>query len=143
MEEGCQLAETIKSVFDQMSPSFDAWIESLEGKVYGYVTWERLRQYLPADRTSSILDAGGGTGRWTVPLARMGYAVTLCDISPGMLRQARIRIEREGLSDRVTIEEQDLTRLSYENERFDFVLCEDNPISISDSRKVVNELVWF
>ena len=47
----------------------------------------------------------------------------------------------EGLWDKVMILEQDLTRLSFENGTFDFVLCEDGPISISDSRKVVNELV--
>jgi ubiquinone/menaquinone biosynthesis C-methylase UbiE len=87
------------------------------------------------------LDAGGGTGRWSVPLARMGYTVTLCDISQGMLKQAENKIKKEGLSDKVKIQEEDLTKLSFADETFDFVLCEDGPISISDSQKVVRELV--
>jgi len=140
MKQKPESTENIKAVFNTISPSFDSWLETLQGKVYGYVTWEHLRNYLPAGRNSSILDAGGGTGRWAVPLAQMGYAVTLCDISEGMLRQAEEKIKKEGLSDKITIQEQDLTRLSFKAETFDFVLCEDGPVSISDSQAVVNEL---
>jgi ubiquinone/menaquinone biosynthesis C-methylase UbiE len=141
MEEKSEPIERIRAVFNEISPSFDTWVDTLQGKVYGYVTWEHLSHYLPADKGSLILDAGGGTGRWSVPLAKMGYRVTLCDISDGMLKQAEKKIKKAGLSDKVTIEEQDLTRLSFEDQTFDFVLCEDGPISISDSQKVVNELV--
>ncbi|MBW1710398.1 MAG: methyltransferase domain-containing protein [Deltaproteobacteria bacterium] len=34
-----------------------------------------------------------------------------------------------------------MTNLSFQDETFDFVLCEDGPISISDSKQVVRELV--
>jgi len=140
MEEKSEPIEKVKSVFNEISVHFDGWLETLQGKVYGYVTWEHLKQYLPADRNSLLLDAGGGTGRWSVPLARMGYRVTLCDISPGMLKQAENKIKKEGLSEKVTIREEDLTKLSFADETFDFVLCEDGPVSISDSQKVVREL---
>jgi len=64
----------------------------------------------------------------------------LCDISKGMLKQAENKIHKERLSTRVTIKEEDLTNLSLPDQTFDFVLCEDGPISISDSQKVVAEL---
>ena len=42
-----------------------------------------LARNLPApDRSTSVLDAGGGPGRYTVALARAGYPVTLLDLSP-------------------------------------------------------------
>ena len=141
MEEKPEPIEKIKSLFNEISPYFDSWLETLQGKVYGYVTWEHLKKYLPEDKDSLILDAGGGTGRWSVPLAKMGYSVILCDISQGMLKQARNKIQREGLSNKVKIQEEDLTNLSFADQTFDFVLCEDGPISISDSQKVVRELV--
>lgn len=141
MEEKSEPIEEIRSLFDEISARFDKSSETLQGKVYGYVTWEHLKHYLPANKNSFILDAGGGTGRWSVPLAKMGYMVTLCDISQGMLKQAENKIKKERLSDKVRIQEEDLTKLSFADGTFDFVLCEDGPISISDSQKVLRELV--
>jgi len=132
--------ETIKTLFDNISPYFDSWTDVFQEKVYGYVTWEHLKKFIPKDRNSLILDAGGGTGRWAIPLAKMGYSVTLCDISEGMLKQAKKNIDKEKLSDKITLKEEDLTDLSFPDQTFDFVLCEDGPISISDSQKVVREL---
>lgn len=140
MEEKPEPIATVKSVFDELSSRFDSFARMLEGRVYTYVTWEHLRKYLPEDKNSLILDAGGGTGKWALPLAKMGYRVILCDISKGMLKQAEDKIIKEKVSDKVKIQEGDLTRLSYPDQMFDFVLCEDGPISISDSQKVVSEL---
>ena len=140
MEEKPEPIERVRSLFDKLSPYFDIWVEMLQGRVYGYVTWEHLKRYLPKDKDALILDAGGGTGRWALPLAKMGYRVILCDISKGMLEQAENKIKQEGLSDVVKIKEEDLTDLSFPEDMFDFVLCEDGPISISDSEKALTEL---
>ncbi|MBN2466700.1 MAG: methyltransferase domain-containing protein [Deltaproteobacteria bacterium] len=140
MQEEPESIERIKSVFDELSSRFDSFAEMLQGRVYGYVTWEHLKKYLPEDENSLILDAGGGTGKWALPLAKRGYRVILCDISKGMLEQAEKKIIKENLSDRVKIQEENLTNLSFPHEMFDFVLCEDGPISISDSQKVLSEL---
>jgi len=140
MKEKPEPIESIKSLFNELSPTFDSWTEALQGKIYGYVTWKHLKEYLPEDKNSLILDAGGGTGIWALPLAKMGYRVILCDISKGMLEQAANKISKEGLSDKVKIKEENLTNLSFPDEMFDFVLCEDGPVSISDSQRVVGEL---
>ena len=132
--------ERIKTFFDDISPHFDNWTEILQERVYGYVTWEHLKKYIPENKNALILDAGGGTGRWAIPLAKIGYKVILCDISKGMLRQAESKIRKERLSDRIKLIEEDLTDLSFPEQTFNFVLCEDGPISISDSQKVVSEL---
>lgn len=140
VEESPEPIEKVKLLFNEISSDFDSWLEMLQGKVYGYVTWEHLKEYLPRDKNSLILDAGGGTGRWALPLAKMGYRMILCDISRGMLKQAESKIRKEGLSDRIKIKEDDLTNLSFPRDMFDFVLCEDGPITISDSQKIVREL---
>jgi len=140
MKEKPETIKNITSLFNQLSPTFDSFAEVLQGKVYGYVTWKHLKNYLPESKKTLILDAGGGTGRWAVPLGKMGYRIVLCDISKGMLEQATNKISREGLSDKVKITEANLINLSFPDGMFDFVLCEDGPISISDSHKVVREL---
>ena len=140
MEEKPEPIERIKSVFDELSSRFDSSSETLQARVYTNVTWGHLKKYLPEDKNSLILDAGGGTGKWALPLAKMGYRVILCDISKGMLKQAMKKIIKEKVSNRVQIQEENLTNLSYPDQMFDFVLCEDGPISISDSQKVISEL---
>jgi len=109
--------------WDERAERYDAWYERFEGAVEHYVDWELLKGYLPQNREAKILDAAGGTGRITLPLAKMGYSVTLCDISPAMLRVARQKLLREGGLDKVELVECDVRRLRFADESFDFVLC--------------------
>jgi ubiquinone/menaquinone biosynthesis C-methylase UbiE len=83
-------------MWNKNADSYDKWYETFHGSVENCVDWELLKKYLPKDKSARILDAAGGTGRITLPLAKMGYSVTLCDISPGMLDVAKQKCsERE------------------------------------------------
>jgi len=117
--------ERLRKRWDEHARRYDRWYETFEGTVEHHVEWELLKEYLPRDRDAKILDAAGGTGRITVPLAKMGYSVTLCDISPGMLAVARQKLQREELLNRVEIVSCDVRKLRFSDESFDFVLCWD------------------
>ncbi|KAG2416277.1 hypothetical protein HFD88_007492 [Aspergillus terreus] len=55
------------------------------------ITWRIITQYLGQpgqDRKLEILDLGGGTGRYALPLARLGHSVTLADLSDEELKIA-------------------------------------------------------
>jgi ubiquinone/menaquinone biosynthesis C-methylase UbiE len=134
--------EHIKALFDQISQDYDdVYLQSLEPRVFGYVTEKHLQKFLPKDKNASILDAGGGTGRWTRVLVKMGYQVVLCDISQGMLAQAEKKLREEDLLAKVEIRIEDIASLSFESERFDFVMCEDGPFSITpETEKAAEEL---
>lgn len=103
--------------------TYEEWYKTFRGAVDTYVDLELLKKYLPKNKNARILDAAGGTGRITLPLARMGYSVTLCDISPGMLYVAKQKMLREGVIDKVKILECDIRKLYFADESFDFVLC--------------------
>lgn len=60
---------------------------------------------------SPILELACGTGRVLLPLARQGYRVTGIDVSSAMLEVARHRVQAEGLTERVTLVEQDMREL--------------------------------
>lgn len=122
--------------WDERAERYDEWYERFKGAVEHYVDWELLKGYLPENKEAKILDAAGGTGRITLPLAKMGYSVTLCDISPAMLRVARQKLLRKGLLDKVEIGECDVRQLRFADETFDFVLCWDG-----DGFEAVKELV--
>jgi S-adenosylmethionine-dependent methyltransferase len=52
------------------------------------LTWRYLNRYLPAP-DSTILEIGAATGRYTLELAKRGYAVTAVDMSEVLLEEAR------------------------------------------------------
>jgi ubiquinone/menaquinone biosynthesis C-methylase UbiE len=73
-----------------------------------------------------------------LPLAKIGYSVTLCDISPGMLAVARRKLQKHKLLNRVEIASCDVRKLRFSDESFDFVLCWDG---MSEAAKAAKELI--
>ncbi|HEX2314327.1 MAG TPA: SAM-dependent methyltransferase, partial [Thermomonospora sp.] len=59
------------------------------GRVRTAVVWDALRRVVDELAGSSggldVVDAGGGTGGFAVPLARLGHRVTVVDASPDAL----------------------------------------------------------
>jgi SAM-dependent methyltransferase len=59
-----------------------------------------------------VLDVGGGTGAWAVPMASAGCQVTVVDTSPNALAALHGRITRAGVADRVRAVQGDAQTLS-------------------------------
>jgi ubiquinone/menaquinone biosynthesis C-methylase UbiE len=116
---------SVRERWNRRARRFDAWYGQFEGAAENAVDWQLLNRYLPRNRKARILDAAGGTGRMTLPLAKLGYSVTLCDFSPGMLAVAREKLLREDLLNRVELVECDVRHLRLPDESFEFVLCWD------------------
>jgi len=125
LEDRSRKIESIRKKWNEHAERYDEWYKTFHGAVEHYVDWELLKRYLPKNKDAKILDAAGGTGRITLPLAERGYSVTLCDISPGMLNVARQKLQRAGVLDNVEVCECDVCRLRFADESFDFVLCWD------------------
>jgi ubiquinone/menaquinone biosynthesis C-methylase UbiE len=120
-------AKSIKREWNERSKAYDNWDETFEGRVGRYVDWKLLKSHLPRDKSAKILDAAGGTGVITLPLAKAGYNATLCDISSGMLDVARQKLLKDGVLDKAKITECDVRHLPFSDETFDFVLCWAGP----------------
>lgn len=71
----------------------DGAYASAKGRVRTSVMHHQLMEHLPPP-PATVLDVGGGAGHQSLPLARVGYQVTLLDPSPAMLDKARARLER-------------------------------------------------
>ncbi len=70
------------SGFDVLAPHFDGW----RGPA-GTDEVDALTKLLGPSRT--VLDVGGGTGRYATPLQERGFRVTVVDPSLGMMGEAR------------------------------------------------------
>lgn len=108
------------------------------------ITWRHLENYLPSQ--GSILEIGAGTGRYTLELAKRGYAVTAVDFSSKLLEKCRVRIVEEGLTEKVRLIVADARDLGeVETEEFDAVLLmgplyhlveqEDRETAISEAHR--------
>lgn len=61
------------------------------------VTMRALSEFLPP-APARILDIGGGPGRYAIALAKLGYEVTLADISSESLKRAEEQAKSEGVT---------------------------------------------
>jgi ubiquinone/menaquinone biosynthesis C-methylase UbiE len=109
---------------NEKSSWYESTFDVMYFKIYDVVTWKYLEPYIPLSSNALILDAGGGTGRWTIRMAKKGCRVILLDISQGMLNIAREKVEKEGLQHCIIIEKGDIRKLKYSDESFDMVFCE-------------------
>jgi len=109
-------------------------------KIYDALTWKYIEPYVPIDPDALVLDAGGGTGRWAIQMARKGCKVVLVDISEGMLKIACEKVKKEGLQHKITVKEGDITKTGYASETFDMILCEHALFLFKEPDIVVKEL---
>lgn len=74
-----------------------------------------------------VLDLGCGAGRFLVPLAEAGYAVTGVDTSAAMLREAESAVADAGLTGNVALRQDDFRTLAtLGDERFALAFCAQN-----------------
>lgn len=82
-----------------------------------------LKRYLP--KRGSVLDAGGGPGSYTIVLAKMGYDVTLVDLTPKLLEMAERHVRKAKVEGKVkNVIEGSIDDLSmFKDDSFDAVIC--------------------
>lgn len=127
--------EAARRVWGEAAAGEQKWAS--QPSVNRVLRWREIERRLEGVRT--ILDVGGGTGAFSIPLARRGFEVTHLDLSPAMLAIARD--QGAGLPNLKLLEGNaiDLSRLR--DRTFDLVLDMDGPISHSGAgaERVIRE----
>jgi S-adenosylmethionine-dependent methyltransferase len=105
--------------YDEFAPQ--EWERLERHRTEFAITLKALLEFLP-DTTCSVLDIGGGPGRYAIELARLGYEVTLMDISKKSLHLAKEMAEEEGVFIKAYIHGNALSTSEYISENFKAVL---------------------
>ncbi|WP_170319285.1 class I SAM-dependent methyltransferase [Polyangium spumosum] len=117
--------EEARRSWDAHAEKEEAWLRS--PSVNRALRIREIERRLDGVRT--ILDVGGGTGAFSLPLAQRGFEVVHVDFSPAMLDIAR---RKAGGAGNIRFVEANAVDLSmFADRSFDLVLNMDGPISAS------------
>jgi ubiquinone/menaquinone biosynthesis C-methylase UbiE len=134
-----QSGEELIISFNKLANIYDEATNDFSHKIMDYINIQNLTNELPApDKTLTLLDLGGGTGKYSVMFAKRGYKVTLVDISNESLKVAENKFKKENLS--ISIVSASGEKLPMENESFDIIVMLGGVISYTpDPDKLLKE----
>jgi SAM-dependent methyltransferase len=106
------------------------------------VIWSALREEIGRGSGLMVIDVGGGTGGFAVPLAEAGHQVTVVDASPDALAALTRRAAEAGVADRITAVQGDGDRLAdlVAPGTADLILCHSLLEVVDDPAVVVSAL---
>lgn len=115
--------EKLAKHYDALAEEYDVrYHHGLRAKIRNQIIFSTLEKLI-TKKPSRILDAGGGTGFYSIPLAVKGHEIIILDVSEKMLKKARENAEESNVTERVRTILGDIHRLNFPNSYFDVVLC--------------------
>ncbi|MCF2141786.1 MAG: class I SAM-dependent methyltransferase [Candidatus Lokiarchaeota archaeon] len=122
--------EETKKYWNKKAPSELAREEyDIRKKIHTDLLWREIRRALNGNKNLSILDAGAGPGRFSIPLAQEGHSVVHLDISGEMIEIAKNRLPKTEKCDITFVQQSICEPLPFPDQSFDLVLCLDSPLS--------------
>jgi len=133
------------AAFDAKAEAWEDYTATPLGRLRQELTLRHLAQHLELPpRRLKILDAGGGTGSYAIPLAQQNHRVCLLDFSAQMLAIARRKVEQ---FDPSLLERMEFCRAPVEEaagllppDHFDLVLCHTLLEYVPEPREVLRAL---
>jgi ubiquinone/menaquinone biosynthesis C-methylase UbiE len=122
----------IKEYFRKKAKYYDLVEKQLYWKLSDKLLWYALKKLVLnklRDKKVTILDAGGGTGRWTIKIIKYLRRSTgvIYDISEDMLKVAQEKIGRLGLGGKIRIINGNIENMSDQGDSiYDLVICFHN-----------------
>lgn len=134
------------AAFDAKARIWDEYTNTPLGRLRQELTMRQLTQHLHSPfRRLDVLDVGGGTGCYALPLAQLGHQVCLLDFSAQMLEVARQKARQLGPS---LMERMEFCRAPVEEipglfspDRFDLIVCHTLLEYLAEPQETLQTLV--
>lgn len=119
------VAQTYDELADHYHLIFENWELSMERQAAALISV--LNRNCGLTTGATILDCACGIGTQSLGLAKLGFRVSGCDVSPRAVERARMEASRRNLDIQFSVANMlDLTHLA--NLQFDAVICMDNSL---------------
>lgn len=93
-------------------------------------------------KSDKILDLACGYGRLTIPLAKDGYDIVGIDLAPNLIREAKNRAKRQGLTVRFDV--GNMKKLPYKAQSFNKIFCLwysfNHLLTVAEQVQALNEI---
>ncbi len=133
-----QNLNSLKQSFDDESLDYDSETTTFHHLVSEYVVLQNILDLLNTNKNTLILDSGGGTGKYTLALSKLGYTIELCDISPKSIQIAQKKFQANNLI--IKAAEQNSEKTNYTNDTFDFIMLNGAVLSYTpDPEQLIRE----
>ena len=116
--------ENIQKMFDRIAEDYDKLNHIMSLDIDKSWRKKAVRETADTDKPLEMLDVACGTGDFAIALARAaapGSRITGLDISEGMMKIGREKVEAEGLSGSIRMEQGDCEHLRFSDCSFDRV----------------------
>ena len=117
--------EQVERMFDNIAHSYDFLNHTLSFGI-DHIWRNNAIDFLLKNRnsTDSVLDIATGTGDFAILACKKLGAQNIvgCDISEGMMSIGRKKVEKLGLSEKITFQNEDCASMSFPNNSFDAVI---------------------
>ncbi len=113
--------EMVQNMFNNIAPKYDLLNHLLSAGIDK--GWRRkVRRALAAGHPETILDVATGTGDLAIELAKLpNTRIIGIDIAEDMLKIGRKKIEKKGLTQRITLEPGDSENIRFADNTFDAI----------------------
>jgi ubiquinone/menaquinone biosynthesis C-methylase UbiE len=125
-------------IFDSEAETYDRWYETPLGKFVDSLETREIISLLHPTKGMHILDAGCGTGNYSIKLARLGCMITGVDISEKMLAVARKKAKNFGQT--ISFINCSIDSLPFASEQFDAAVSVVALEFVENQQKSLDEL---
>jgi S-adenosylmethionine-dependent methyltransferase len=125
--------------YDSISREYEGRYQSgYREEIQNAIVFDTLNDLLK-NESLRILDAGGGTGFYSIPYAAKGHDVVILDISEKMLEIAESKVSKLGIQDKVEILLGDMEKIEMPDASFDVVFCHLALCHVNEPAKALSE----
>lgn len=125
-------------IFDGRAVDYDKWYLTKTGAFIDEVETKLAFSMFDVKKGQKILDAGAGTGNFSLKLAKKGAEVTGIDLSEDMLKLAEAKAKEAGYE--IPFLKRDIFETGFEDESFDAVFSMAAFEFIEDHERAIKEL---
>lgn len=127
--------------FDKKAPEYDAWYQTQKGALVDALETECAFSLFQPTAGMRVLDAGCGTGNFSLKMAALGATVEGVDLSAPMIGYAKEKAQASSYADQLHFQVGDLYDLPFADESFDAVLSMAAFEFIHEDRRALEEFM--